>query len=409
MIQLTKRLTRSRLMTRPFPRRASSERGQVVVIVGVGLIAIIGLVGLVIDGGYAWGKQRDTQNAADSASEAGATVLVQNLVGVSPAKTDGDVLTAVDQAATENGTTLTIAYYTSIDGTLVDASGAPTANEASAAVVGDGAIPPDAKGVRAVAEQSFAPFIAKIFGFNQFTARAPATAVSGYLESTCAATAGCIVLPITFPTTIIDCDGSNSIVQQTPQSNWPAPSDVLLIPLCSNGPGNVGWLDWTPTAGGASELDAAIRNPSSPPLSWPDWYYITSTGGVDSVEDAMRTWNGKVVQIPLFDLTCSDAPSGPGLSDCPAGSVGGNGSQQWYHIGAMTSFELCGPTIPECVAAGYGNGAYIQGSNGSVCATGNGATDCLAGRFVRTSYSGQVTALPGSDPENQTVGVQLIR
>jgi hypothetical protein len=75
----------------------------------------------------------------------------------------------------------------------------------------------------------------------------------------------------------------------------------------------------------------------------------------------------------------------------------------------MTAFELCGPAIPECASAGYYHGAYISGSNGDACATGNGATDCLAGRFVRTSYNGQVTANPGAYADNQTVGVQLIR
>jgi Flp pilus assembly protein TadG len=390
-------------------RRDESERGQILVIVAVGLVAIIAMVALVIDGGYAWARQRDTQNAADAAAEAGATILMQNVAGVSPAKTDGDVKGAVDQAADENGTIVDVAFYTDIDGNMLTPAGATTTDETAAAAVGDGVIPPGAAGVRSLNEQEFDTFLAQVLGFRTFTAREDATAVTGYLEGICSAAAGCNVLPVTFPVTIYDCDGTNSVVYQTPAAFWPNPSAVTVVPLCAgNSPGNTGWIDWTPTAGGASELEAAITTPSNPALNWPDWHYVTQTGGPDSVEAALRTWDGKVVMIPLFDGTCDDTPTGPGLTDCPVGESPATGNG-WYHFAAMTSFELCGPAIPECVSAGYSHGSYVQGSNGSFCNTGNGATDCLVGRFKTTSFSGQVTAAPGPDPNNQTLGIQLIK
>lgn len=386
-----------------------SERGQILVIVAAGMIAIVALVALVIDGGYAWAKQRDTQNSADASAEAGATLMMQNLAGVSPAKTDADVAAAVTQTAADNGTTIDVAYYTDINGSMVTSSGAVTADESLAATVGGGAIPPGASGVLARATQDFDTFLARVVGFSQFTSTEDATAVSGYLEGVCSAAAGCNVLPVTFPVTIYDCDGTNSVVYQHPEAFWPNPSDVVVVPLCAgNSPGNTGWLDWTPTAGGASELEDAITTPSNPALSWPDWHYVTQTGGPDSIEAALRTWDGKVVQIPLFDGTCDDTPTGPGLDQCPAGESPATGDG-WYHFAAMTSFELCGTTIPECVAAGYNHGSYVQGSNGSICNTGNGATDCLVGRFKTTSFTGQVTAAPGPDPNNQTLGIQLIK
>ncbi len=388
---------------------ARNERGQILVIVAVGLVAIIAMVALVVDGGFAWAKQRDTQNAADASAEAGAVVLMQNLAGVAPVKTDADVETAVNQVATENVTTIDVAFYTNIEGTLLTPGGATTADESNAAVVGDGVIPSGAAGVLARTEQTFDTFLARIIGFAQFTSREDAVAVTGYLEGVCSAAAGCNLLPITFPVNVFDCNGSNNIVYNSPPEFWANPSAVTVVPLCSNGPGNVGWIDWTPPAGGSSELDAAIRTPSNPALSWPQWFQITETGGVDAVEDAMRTWDGQRVQIPLFDATCDEPPTGPGVTDCPSGALGGNGPDQWTHIAAMTTFELCGTTIPECVAAGYDHGAYIQGTNGSICNTGNGATDCLVGRFVTVVYTGQVTAAPGPDPDNQNLGIQLIR
>ena len=64
-----------RVLNRP---RDESERGQVLVIVGAGLLVMILMVGLVIDVGFAWGQQRDSQNASDSAAEAGATMMAAN-------------------------------------------------------------------------------------------------------------------------------------------------------------------------------------------------------------------------------------------------------------------------------------------------------------------------------------------
>ena len=263
-------------------RDREAARGQVLIIVAVGMIVIIAMVGIVIDGGYAWGKQRETQNGADSSAEAGAVVLMQNVAGVVPAKTDADVLTAVNAAGQASNIGDPDAYYTNITGDLLDVNGAVVADVASAAKVGDGLIPLGASGVKAIGAQTFDTFLARVIGFTQFTTTAPATAVAGYQGGTCDAEAGCILLPITVPVTVVSCDGQNDPVPAPGAPYWPAPSDVTVIPLCKTGPGNVGWLDWTPTGGGTSELIDAILTPSNPDISWPNWYYVTSTGNVNS-------------------------------------------------------------------------------------------------------------------------------
>lgn len=325
----------------------------------------------------------------------------------------------------ENAVDLRVAYYTDISGQLVSPAGAVVTDEADAAVVGDGVIPTGASGVRVIGEQTFDTFLARVIGFTDFTSVAPATAVAGYLSSMCPASAGCFVLPVTFPVTVLGCDGNNDPDPVDPPTFWPHPSEPLTIPLCKNGPGNVGWLDWTPTAGGTSELVDAIENPSNPDMAWPAWFYITSTGNVNSaaVEDAINAYGGgDPVFIPQFDLTCDTQPdSDPSLPNygCPAANVGGNGSNQWYHLAAMTAFQLCTDTddpsttkddafVSACVAAGLDQGAYINGSNSVPCDTGNGGTSCLAGRFVDVMWTGEVTAAPGPNPDNQLVGVQLI-
>jgi len=396
------------------------ERGQVLVIVAIAMVTLVAMVGIVIDGGYAWGKQRDTQNGADAIAKAGAVKLAENLAGKSPANTDNDVLTAVTDTMTANVVGLPGAYYTDFDGNLITSSGAPATGTGDAALVGGGFIPPNAGGVQAITDQTFDTFLARVIGITQFTTRATATARAGYLTSVCEADAGCIILPITVPVTVLGCDGSNNPAPLTDSDGdkilWPAPSDVLTVPLCKNGPGNVGWLDWTPTAGGTSELIDAIETPSNIGLKWPGWYYITSTGNVNSkgVEDALNLYKGQVVLIPQFDLTCDTQPSGPGVKDCPIPNVGGNGSNQWYHLAGMSSFKFCtnSGSMPECDIAGpqnYTQGAYINGNNKPTCDTGNGATSCLAGKFVKIVYEGEVQAAPGVNESSSTVGIQLIR
>ena len=63
------------------PRSRADERGQILVIVAMGIVAMVAMVGLIIDGGNAWGQQRKTQNGADAMAQAGATVIAQKLAG----------------------------------------------------------------------------------------------------------------------------------------------------------------------------------------------------------------------------------------------------------------------------------------------------------------------------------------
>ena len=391
-----------------------AERGQILVIVAGGLLVLVAMVGLVIDGGYAWGKQRDTQNAADAAAEAGATVLAERLGGAT--KTDADVRTAINLVSSENGFSPPAAYYTLVDGTMVNAGGSTVANESAAARVGDGIIPPTAQGVRAIATQTFDTFLMRVVGFNQLTASAPATAVSGFITDVCAASSGCDVIPVTFPVTVVSCDGLNNPAPVNPPQFWQVTGQIVSIPLCKNGPGNVGWIDWTPTAGGTSELEDSILTPDNPPIELPSWQYITSTGNINTqyIYDAINdTYAGKVVQIPQFDSTCDTEPSGPLVMDCPAGSVGGNGAQQWYHLPQFAGFQLCGPDIPECTALGYTKGAYNNNGSENVCGnipygSNDTSTSCLVGRFVRFITRGTVGAGTGSSSGTSAIGVQLI-
>ena len=181
-----------------------------------------------------------------------------------------------------------------------------------------------------------------------------------------------------------------------------------------------------PPGGGASELVCSILHPNNPAIDLPSWQFVGQAGNTNggggscgmSVEDAVRTYDGEVVLIPQFDLLCrtKNSDGDPSSSQpavitppnfgCPNAVGGGNGQNIWYRMPSFAFFELCAPTTSGC--EGH-MGAYIQGSNASICDTGNGATSCLVGKFVDILATGTVGAGVGSGVGNKALGVQLIK
>lgn len=396
-------------------RRSRAQRGQILLITSLLMITLLGMVAIVVDGGFAWGQMRRTQNGADAAAEAGAVQLMQHMNG-NATVTDSTIATAVSQAASNNGVTVNAAYYTDTSGTLLRSDGSTTTATADAVRVGSGTIPrcnancagSDASGVRADTSRAFNTFFARVLGYTSLNAGANATAVSGYVTDACQTADGCPLLPVTVPVTVVTCDGQNNPVPQVDGSGQPIPYMKYVhytLPLCKNGPGNVGWLDWTPPGGGASEVADNISNPQARDITLPEWYYITETGNINSsqVDNALNAWSGKVVFIPMFDSTCNLDPPGPAVDACPPPNVGGNGQNQWYHLPQVGAFLL-----------DYPQGAFITGNNRSECA-GSGGTSCLKGMFVDFQLSGTVGAAPPTCNNAQSVsctkyyGIQLIR
>lgn len=390
------------------------EAGQALVMMAVALVAIIAGLGLIIDGGNAWAQQRITQNGNDAAAEAGAVVLAQNLAGaVAPGGGwDAAVDAAVTASATSNSIAVDAAYYTDICGTLLRPDGNKATGTGDAALVGGGTLPtnnntnPDCPagavgpvaGVQVMASRPFDMFVSKAIGINGFTARTTATAVSGLLQGTCDAAGGCIVLPVTPPVTVVTCaDNGEAEITATP---WPR-NTRIVVPLCKNNPGNVGWLDWTPKGGGANELEDSILHPNNPPIDLPSWNYVTQTGNTNSkmIEDALNTYMGQIVLFPLFDLTCGEDPDLSKTKVAPdygCDDIGGSGSNQWYRFPAFAAFEL--------------EEAFINGNNKPQCDTGNGATSCLIGKFVDFITTGTVgPGIGGGTTEGAVIGTQLIR
>jgi hypothetical protein len=425
------------------------EHGQAIVVMVGAILVAVAMVATIVDGGNVLAQQRVTQNGADATAEAGAVLLAERFAGSSEPSGGWDVNISarLAQTAAANGMTVQAAYYTDICGIPLKADGSAAINAdrtedlAVALQVGNGshvlpggtATAPDCPnrlvgpvaGVLVLGRKIVSAYVAGAIGIRTFTVTTRATAVAGYLQGYCDATEGnyCALLPIAFPVNVISCDGQHNPVDTG--ETWKF-NVIYKIPLCSTSSGNVGYLDWTPKSGGISETVCSILTADNPAIDLPSWQYVPAAGNSNggggdcdlSVEEALRSYEGQVVLAPQFDLTCNPGSGDPDPSSadpaivtapnygCPAGALGGNGSNIWYRMPSFAFLELCGPSVSGCNGL---QAAYIQGNNTAQCDTGNGATACIIGKFKHIMATGTVGAGVGSGTGSKAVGVQLIK
>jgi hypothetical protein len=418
-------------------RQAGRRRvaGQALVFMVIAMIPTLAMVGLIVDGGNAWAQNRVTQNGSDASADAGATVLGQKLAEnpQNPAHTsaywDSDpvngVAAAVSSNAGANGISVPFAYYTDICGVLLRPNGTKAtqvtdaelrAGTSDAAKVGAGSLPTDTAstpdcgngvvgnvaGVLALGTHGFNTFVAGIIGLNTLTANADATAVAGYLQNG-------PMLPIAFNVTLTYCDQQGDAQYGNQQYTKYV---TVVLPICKHGPGNVGWIDWSPPNGGTPELIACTETPCNSEITLAQWMDIAQTGGTSSkpLEDAINDHIGDTVLLPMFDGTCSTWSAamatdvnGTEPFGCASGDYGDlHGNSTWYRITQVGAFLL--------------EHAYTNGNNKAECnpswsnppADDAKSVNCLIGQWVDFIDTGTVGANVGSQSITKVVGVQLI-
>ena len=139
----------------PISRRMRDERGQVIVFVVIAFVFLTGMIGIVIDIGYAYKTQRDLQSAADAAALAGAQQLPDSTAATATATQYG--------ASRSGGNKMTRATVTE-SVTTACISTIPGCNPVNSVAVSETADVPT--------------FFAKIFGLNSFKVHVKATACS---------------------------------------------------------------------------------------------------------------------------------------------------------------------------------------------------------------------------------------
>jgi hypothetical protein len=378
----------------------------VLVIVAAALIGLIAMVGLVIDGGYAWGRQRVTQNGADAVAKAGAVVILEWLD--ERPKTMGDVGCAIELAEDENAVQVDRAEFTDHAGALIGVAVPPCGTA--------GSIPAAAQGIRAGTSQNFDTFLMGVIGIRELTATANATAIVGPISGSG------VGLPVTFPQTMELCDESGDVhtIRDWNEANYDGsglndnvwtPYEILptgtaldqdnlaIIPLCTTGPGSVGWLDFA-----CGNLADQILEPCDIFVNIPGWVE-TNPGNINCCEGELNTYHGDEpgvyeedgvdddnnvdvpVKLPIHTTTCEDSPTpeafdsdGDGdadaLTPCPGGQWDGEGNNLDYGVPFWVAFVL--------------DEAHVQGSDRE-CeeAPGNpqlvdpdGLIGCLKGWFI---------------------------
>jgi hypothetical protein len=381
-------------MLRPTTLRSNpvlGERGQILVIAAFGIIGLIAVAALVLEGGNAYAQQRVVQNGADATANAGAVALATKLGGT--ATTDGDVLAAMGRIATANTLDAFTGRYTNVTGQYLDAFGTVVANAADGAVVGDGAIPPGAQGVAVDGSRTFDTVLGRAVGINTFTASAPATAVAGRLT-------GGRFLPIVLPVSIVDCD-TNGSLGSVPADRWqvsqpgtPPVGTEYIVPLCKTGGGSFQILDLDP----GQRCDNEIANP--PTIQWDSFPVIVDSDNGNNCAKPIADYvnanlQGQTVVIPICDNTVGD----------PCGTEGG--SHATYRITRVASFY-----IDYMSDTNNRNNPLCRNHTGAggqplVTIAGNGSSSCLVGWFVRFIDAGPVGT--GTVSSTDSIGIQLIR
>jgi Flp pilus assembly protein TadG len=156
------------------------EGGQVIVVFALMLMGLLLAADLVLDGSFAWVKQRQAQNAADFAAIAGANDLRAG-------KTDPQILATVKTVAGDNGASVQTAEYTHLIN--VGAAGQLSVPYPTASIVGSqlsGLAPADANGVKVVAIRSWTPFLPALWGGSTANAGASGAARFNRAGSLCA-------------------------------------------------------------------------------------------------------------------------------------------------------------------------------------------------------------------------------
>ena len=372
------------------------QAGQILVLAVLGMIAMIGGVAMLIEGGNAYAQQRGVQNGADAAANTGAMVLAQKLAGVT--KTDADVAAAIAFSRNANGLNTNSAYYTDVTGKPISAVGVVTTS-GFAAEVGGGpnnplaAIPPGAQGVHDGGGRVFGTSFGRVVGINQMGALADATAVTGRLT-------GGNFLPIVFPVNIVDCvvNGDLGIgeaawpLSQPPLAGSDHPDgQEFIVPLCKTGSGSFMILDLDPSATCPEEV-------TNPPAIQFDTFPtdVTSDNGnncAGQVVPPVNALHGTVVLIPICDGAC----------------VTTGGSNATYHIIKVAAFFVdymddSGTSNPSSmcdfgVSPNYGTTI--------VPIRGNGSSSCLVGWFMRYINAGPVGAGPVGNSD--AIGIQLVK
>lgn len=265
------------------PIRCGGERGQVLVIVAGGAIALILLVGLVLDVGVAVFNRRDGQNLSDIMAFAGTKYVAdvhQGKTQADPAVTN--TFAALQKSAVANDCQSTDATPCTWQGWYVGGSAAGPVD--LSAVTSGSSVPSNALGVRVTVNRQPKTSFVGIVGMTQWSVSTQATAIA---ERPSTAPPGQL-LPIAF--------------KGDPSDPY-EPGQVYDLTDGKDLPGGFGWLSWN-GSNDPNALADSICYPDNPEFYLPFWFDADpGKSNSTDVRACLDGWiaSGQTVLIPMYD------------------------------------------------------------------------------------------------------------
>lgn len=318
--------------------RRESERGQILIIVAGGLIGLLAIVALVLEGGTMILNRRDGQNAADLAALAGARMVALNYTD--GGRTQADVYAALDSNLEVNNCGATATAPCTWEARFVGAGLVDLGTVVDTAT----ALPANTLGVTVGVTRSPSAMVGRVLGFDTWDISTEATAVSAKSPDI----AGGTLLPIALCGFGVVGSGECDAADGTNAFPFQAGQTVDLTDGM-DGPGGFGWLSWT-GSNSATTLEASLCEANNPPFQLDsltddpgDWlkgdiigtnpadgetWFPAGNGKMNSsgVRACLDKWidSGITVLIPIYD-TLSSKPNGDNLA---------------YHIVGVAAFIL---------------------------------------------------------------------
>jgi len=259
-------------------RSRDTQRGQILVIVAGGVITLLMLAGLVLDGGIAFLNKRDGQNAADTAAMAASRLIAEDQTDAAISYQSSVIYSGIDATVDANG---------------CDGAGTPCTWEANYvdkwyADLGDVTntgvgIPANTVGVRVNVNRRPGTFLARLAGIQSWNVDSHAIAVA--------------VSPTTAP------PGQLLPIALKQNSGDPyVPGQVYDLTDGKDIPGGFGYISWD-GSNDPNSLADSICEPDNPAFTMPTTFTgdpgkSNSTG----VRACLDYWinTGQTVLIPIY-------------------------------------------------------------------------------------------------------------
>jgi Flp pilus assembly protein TadG len=299
-------------------RPGTADRGQILVIFVAGFVAIVLLLGLVIDGGNVFAQRRQGQNTADLQAMAGTKVISDHYTTGVSVDVYGALTATADQnaCASDDGTPCTWAarYVGPGFSDLGPVTPAP-------------GLPANTIGVKVDVERLPSTYLLRVVGQDAWKVSTTATAIvsrapggpSGQL------------LPIALYGK--DADGNDRTFEE---------GQVYDITNGKNAPGSFGYLSWT-GSNSAGALADSICAPNNPSFTLPAKFPVDpGKSNSSAVRGCLRNWidSGATVLVPIYSSV----------------SAGGNGEYTVTGLAAMVLTSIDQPAVDDI--QGYFVGVY---------------------------------------------------